>query len=56
LTVLRAMKSLSLISSLEISWATSRSTSNADFLRGEVTEADPFLQWVAVRPDTLVEG
>lgn len=28
----------------------------ADFLCGEVGQADPFLQWVTVRPDSLVEG
>lgn len=28
----------------------------ADFLCREVVAADPFVQWVAVRPDTLVEG
>jgi nucleoside-diphosphate-sugar epimerase len=28
----------------------------ADFLAGEVGPADPHLQWVAVRPDTLIDG
>ena len=28
----------------------------ADFLCGEIGTADPFVEWVAVRPDTLVEG
>jgi len=28
----------------------------ADFLRDQIGERDPFIQWVAVRPDTLVEG
>ena len=30
--------------------------SAADFLGREVGAADPFVQWVAVRPDTLLEG
>jgi nucleoside-diphosphate-sugar epimerase len=28
----------------------------ADFLCAEIGTADPFVEWVAVRPDTLVEG
>jgi nucleoside-diphosphate-sugar epimerase len=28
----------------------------ADFLYGEVGTSSPFVEWVAVRPDTLVEG
>jgi len=28
----------------------------ADFLHGEVGPGDPFVQWVVVRPDTLLEG
>ncbi len=28
----------------------------ADFLRVKVGQADPFVRWVALRPDTLVEG
>ncbi len=28
----------------------------ADFLRGSIGTADPFVEWVAVRPDTLLEG
>jgi uncharacterized protein YbjT (DUF2867 family) len=28
----------------------------ADFLRDRIGERDPFIQWVAVRPDTLVAG
>jgi hypothetical protein len=28
----------------------------ADFLAGEVGPSNPLLQWVVVRPDTLVEG
>ena len=29
---------------------------SADFLYGEIGNADPFVRWVVVRPDTLVEG
>ncbi len=28
----------------------------ADFLHGEIAASDPLMQWVVVRPDTLVEG
>jgi hypothetical protein len=28
----------------------------ADFLHGSVGMTSPFLQWVAIRPDTLLEG
>jgi nucleoside-diphosphate-sugar epimerase len=28
----------------------------ADFLCGEIGQADPFVRWVAIRPDTLIEG
>ncbi|MRR12494.1 NAD(P)-dependent oxidoreductase [bacterium] len=28
----------------------------ADFLCGEIGEADPFVRWVVVRPDSLLEG
>ncbi len=28
----------------------------ADFLDGSIGTDDPFVRWVAVRPDTLVEG
>ena len=28
----------------------------ADFLRDRIGARDPFIQWVAVRPDTLVAG
>jgi nucleoside-diphosphate-sugar epimerase len=28
----------------------------ADFLCGEIGQADPFVRWVVVRPDTLLEG
>jgi hypothetical protein len=28
----------------------------ADFLCGDIGAADPFVEWVAVRPDTLLEG
>jgi hypothetical protein len=28
----------------------------ADFLCGDIGTADPFVEWVAVRPDTLLEG
>jgi len=28
----------------------------ADFLCGEIEQADPAIQWVAVRPDSLLEG
>lgn len=28
----------------------------ADFLCGEIGQADPFVRWVAVRPDTLLDG
>jgi len=28
----------------------------ADFLCGDIGEANPFVQWVVVRPDTLLEG
>lgn len=30
--------------------------SAADYLRREIGAADPYVQWVAVRPDTLLEG
>jgi hypothetical protein len=30
--------------------------SAADFLCGDIGTADPFVEWVAVRPDTLLEG
>jgi hypothetical protein len=29
---------------------------SADFLSGQIGQTDPFLQWVVVRPDTLVDG
>jgi hypothetical protein len=28
----------------------------ADFLHGEIGTGDPFVQWVVVRPDTLLDG